>query len=334
MPMRMEKKMPLTRRGLAGVAIFLGIALPLVSQKNDSNTESASQASGPAYVLGPDDQIVIHAFKAEEISEKPIPIGPDGLISLPLVGTIQAAGLSVRELETQLASRLTDYVKHPSVSISVSEYRSQPVSVLGDVNAAGVHELRGETSLLRMLSLAGGMKPDAGYKIKIVRRAEWGPIPLPGATEDPTGKFSVAELNVKDLMEARRPEDNISVKPYDVITVPRAEMVYVVGEVNKAGAFVLNEKGSISVLQAVSRAEGLKFNAKSHDARVLRPTPGSSQKTEIKVDVKNILQGSAPDFTLYPDDVLFVPNNAAKSWGVRTLEAMIQVGTGIAIYRP
>lgn len=326
--------MPSLKQGLAGTAIFLGLVLPLASQKNDWSGDTANQAFGPAYVLGPDDQITIHAFKAEEISDKPIPIGADGLISLPLVGTIKAAGLSVRELENELATRLKDYVKNPSVSITVSEYRSQPVSVLGDVNTPSVHELRGETSLLRMLSLSGGLKPDAGYHIKIVRRAEWGPIPLPGATTDASGKFSVAELNVKDLIEARRPEDNITVKPYDVITVPRAEMVYVVGEVNKAGAFVLNEKGTMSVLQAVSRAEGLKFDAKSHDARLLRPIPGSQQKTEIKVDVANILRGTSPDVTLYPDDVLFVPNSSAKAWGIRTIEAMIQIGTGVAIYRP
>jgi len=310
------------------------MVLPLACQTTNASADAASQPGGPAYVLGPDDQITIHAFKAEEISEKPVPIGSDGLISLPLVGTVQAAGLSVRELETQLASRLTDYVQHPTVSITVTEYRSQPVSVLGDVNNPGVHELRGETSLLRMLSLAGGMKPDAGYRIKIVRKAEWGAIPLPGAAKDSSGKFNIAELNVKDLIEARRPEDNINVKPYDVITVPRAELVYVVGEVNKAGAFVLNEKASMSVLQAVSRAEGLKFSAASHNVRVLRPNPGSAEKTEIKVDVANILKGTAPDVPLYPEDVLFVPNNSAKSWGLRTIETMINIGTGVAIYRP
>jgi polysaccharide export outer membrane protein len=285
-------------------------------------------------VLGPDDQIVIHAFKAEEISEKPFQIGADGMISLPMVGTIQAAGMSVRELETQIASRLTDYVQHPSVSISVAEYRSQPVSVLGDVNNPGVHELHGETSLLRMISLAGGLKADAGYRIKIVRRAEWGLIPLSGSAMDAAGKFSVAEINVKDLIDARRPEDDIPVRPYDVITVPKAEMVYVIGEVNKAGAFVLNERPTISVLQALSRAEGPKFSAASHHARILRTTPGNPDKTEIKVDVAGILKGSSPDVTLYPEDVLFIPNNAAKSWGLRTIEAMINIGTGVAIYRP
>jgi polysaccharide export outer membrane protein len=318
---------------LTSLAFLPGVAHSGTSQTGDSVAER-TQSLGPAYILGPDDQIVIHAFKAEEISEKPVQVGGDGLISLPMIGTVQAAGLSVRELENQIASRLTDYVQHPSVSISVTEYRSQPVSVLGDVNNPGVHELHGDTSLLRMISLAGGLKPDAGYRIKIVRRAEWGPITLAGSTPDAAGKFNVAEINAKDLIDAKRPEDDITVKPYDVITVPKAEMVYVIGEVNKAGAFVLNEHATISVLTALSRAEGPKYSASTRHARILRTTPGNPDKTEIKVDVAGILKGTSPDVTLYPEDVLFIPNNSAKNWGLRTIEAMISIGTGVAIYRP
>jgi polysaccharide export outer membrane protein len=318
---------------LATAVCSLGQTLP-TAQSEDAETRLEGSQYGSAYVLGPDDQIVIRAFKAEELSDKPIMIGPDNLISVQLIGTIRAGGLTVRQLENDITVRLAEYVREPMVSISVTEYRSQPVSVLGDVNNPGVHELRGQTSLLRMLSLAGGLKPDAGYHIKIVRRAEWGAIPLPGAVSDSSGKFSVAELNIKDLLEARRPEDNISVRPYDTITVPKADLIYVVGEVNKSGAFVLNEKNSMSVLQAVSRAEGLKPGAASHKARLLRPVPGSERKTELPLDIANMMKGSAPDVPLYPNDVLFVPNNAAKSWGMRTLDAMINVGTGIAIYRP
>jgi polysaccharide biosynthesis/export protein len=315
------------------VTAILVMALPVIGQ-SASNAPDTAIGFGPGYLLGPDDQIVIRAFKAEEIGDKPIPIGADGLISLPLVGTIKAAGLTVRELEAELAGRLGEFVKEPSVTVTVAEYRSQPVSVLGDVNTPGVHELRGETTLLRMLSLAGGLRPDAGYLIKIVRQTNWGPIPVSSARTDLSGKFSVAELNIQDLIEARRPEDDIPVKPYDVITVPRAPMIYVVGEVNKSGAFILNSKGSMSVLQALSRAEGLKYDAASHKARLLRPDPDSPNKKEITIDVASILTGKAPDVPLYPEDVLFVPNNAAKSWGMKTIETMINVGTGVAIYRP
>ena len=293
-----------------------------------------SPASTASYILGSDDQIVIRAFQVEEISERPIQIGPDGLISLPMVGTVQASGLTVRELEREITARLAAYVQQPAVSILVTEYRSQPVSVLGEVNNAGVHRLRGETNLLEILSLAGGMRQDASYRIKMVRRIEWGQIPLPGATLDQTGKFSLAELNVKDVLETRRPEDNIPIKPYDVITVPKADMVYVIGEVNKPGAFILNDRATMSVLQAVSRAEGLKALAKANKARVLRAIPGKTEKQEINVNVSGILRGSVPDMPLRPDDVLFVPNNASKAWTARGIDALIGVGTGIAIWRP
>jgi len=306
----------------------------LASQNEKPLNNAQYQASTEAYVLGADDQIVIRAFEAEEISDKPVVVGPDGLISLPLIGRLPAGGRSVRELEKDIASKLSRIIQHPSVSITITEYRSQPVSVLGEINNAGVLRLHGETTLLETLSLAGGLKQDAGYRVRIVRRLEEGPIPLAGAGPDSTGRFNVADVSVKDLLEARHPENNIVVKANDVITVPRGQLVYVVGEVNRAGGFILNEQETMSVLQAISHAEGLKSSAAAAKARVLRPIGGTADKEEIMVDVARVLRGAAPDLRLRPDDVLFIPNNVTKSVAWRSLEAAFNIGTGIAIWRP
>jgi protein involved in polysaccharide export with SLBB domain len=164
------------------------------------------------------------------------------------------------------------------VTVSLAEVRSQPVSVLGAVNRPGVQQIDSPKTVVEMLSLAGGLREDAGHTIKITRRVDSGPIPLAAARTDTSGRFSVAEINVKDVLEARRPEDNIVILAHDVISVPRAEMVYVIGEVEKSGGFVLEDRESVSVLQALSLAGGLTDVAGIEQARILRGGEGDAEK--------------------------------------------------------
>jgi len=285
------------------------------------------------YVLGPGDEIVIRAPDAPEIADRPVRIDMRGFINLPLVGRLQAGGLTVEQLEAELTRRLKTYLVEPQVAVSVNQYRSQPVSVLGAVGSPGVLQLEGRKTLFEVLSLAGGLRPDAGDTIRITRRKQWGRIPLPGATEDPTGQFWTAEVPVKSVMEAQNPEQNILVCPFDVITVPRAQMVYVIGSVRKPGGFVLGDKEILTVLQALSLAEGLDRGAAPQNAKILRASQGSTTRTEIPIDLKRILQGKASDVPLGPDDILFVPGSTSKNLAYRSVEAMFAIGTGFAIYR-
>lgn len=283
------------------------------------------------YVLGPDDQIVINAVQAEEISDKPIRIDSNGFVRMPLIGDVRAGGLTLGEFQDEVRRRLQMYYKHPQVGVSVVEYRSQPVSVIGSVRVPGLHQLQGQKTLVEMLSLAGGLMPDAGYLVKITRRSEWGPLPLASAASDSTGQFSVAEVRVKDLMSGRNPAENILIKPRDVIAVPRAEMVYVIGEVKRAGGFPLHENETMSVLQALSLAEGLSRTAGTKNARILRAANGSAQRIEIPVDLKKMMDGGATDVLLQNSDILFVPNNLPKSATLRGIEAAIAMATGLVI---
>src|SRR5579863_6528993 len=242
------------------------------------------------YVLGPEDQIVIRALHADEISDKPVRISSDGAIKLPLIGTVHAAGLTISQLEAALTERLEVYVQKPQVAVSVTEMRSQPVSVLGAMNNPGVIQLQGRKTLVELLSLAGGLRQDAGHKVEITRAVSWGELPLPGAHLDPTGKYYIAEVDVDSILRATHPEQNIQIRPEDVISVPRAEMVYVVGEVGKAGGFVLHDRENISVLQAVSLAEGLSKTASASHARILR-AGDDQERREIPVPLQKILEG-------------------------------------------
>jgi polysaccharide export outer membrane protein len=181
--------------------------------------------------------------------------------------------------------------------------------------------------------MAGGIRPDAGYSVRITRQVEWGCIPLPNAKADASGRFSVAELNLKKIMEAKNPEENIEILPHDVISVPKADMVYVIGEVRRSGGFVLGERQTISVLQALSLAEGLNRGADTRHAKILRLKREADQREELPVDVKDVLTGKKPDLPLQGDDILFIPGSTGKKAALRALEAAVQTGTGLAIWR-
>jgi polysaccharide export outer membrane protein len=284
------------------------------------------------YTLGPGDQIIIRVLNLEEIDNRPVPIDLRGSINLPVVGRIQASGLTTEKLEAAIAERLKKVLVKPDVSVYLAEMRSQPVSLLGQVQTPGVHQLQGQKNLFEVLSLAGGLRQEAGPVINITRRLEWGPIPLPGASNDSTGRFSVASIDVKSVMNASNPAENILIMPNDVISVPKADTIYVIGAVKKPGAYVLGEHHTLSALQVLALAEGTDKTAANQDAKIMRVLPDSNDRAEIPVDLRTILSGKTPDIPLTADDILFVPTSKAKAVGYRALEALVQAGT-IAVYR-
>jgi polysaccharide export outer membrane protein len=278
--------------------------------------------------------ISIRAADAEELSEKSIRIGPNGAINLPMVGKIQAEGMTADELEKELTVRLKPFIRNPEVSVNVVELHSQPVSIIGSVLTPGVQQLQGRKTLVEVMAMAGGVKPEAGYIIKITRQKAQGPIPLPNAVMDASGQFSIAEVSLKEITEARNPATNILVMPNDVISVPRADVVYVIGEVKKPGEYVLSDIAQMSVLRAVSMAAGMEKSARGSRARLLRVPGGKDlRRTEIEVDLRKILDGKAEDVPMQREDILFVPGNVPRSAAIRGLESALQIGTGLAIYR-
>lgn len=293
-------------------------------------------ASERGYVLGPDDGISVNVVDLAELDAKTlgvIHIDHRGNVHLPLAGRMQCAGLTVEQLEKEIARRLSGVMNDPEVSVSVAEFRSHPVSVLGSVRNPGVYQVTGRKTLFEVLSLAGGLNPDASNRIKITRLMSAGRLPLPSVASDKTGEFYVGELNVRNVMDAKNPDENIDVLSNDVITVPKADLVYVVGAVHRSGGFPLAEKEQISVLQAVSLAEGLETVASAKSARILRQSTPGGERTELRVNVQEILDGRAKDVSLQANDILFIPNSVAKSASMRVLQAAIQAGTGMAIYR-
>ena len=197
----------------------------------------------------------------------------------------------------------------------------------------GIHQLEGHRTVVEVIALAGGLSDDAGNTLEITRRIDQGRIPLPNAVDDPTGQYSVAAINLKDILNAKDPAQNISIAANDVISVPRAKMVYVIGSINRPGGYVLGEEASFSVLKVVSLAGGLDHNASPKRARILRQVANNADRQEMPVNLKNILPGKAKDVPLQPEDILLIPANGAKTALGRTAEAAVQITTGLAIYR-
>lgn len=326
-----------TRRGgLLPTGLVLKWAAALAAALAMYGQESKAPST---YALGPDDQIMITALDAEEVTTKaPIRIDSRGNITLPMVGRLKAAGLTPEQLEAAIEDRLKKYLQQPDVTVSLTEMRSQPISILGAVQNPGVHQLQGRKTLFEVISMAGGIRQDAGYQIKITRRKEWGSLPLPNAQDDPSGQFSIGSVSIKAIMDATTPAENIDVRPNDVISVPKGQLVYVIGAVRKVGGYVMGENESISALQILSLCEGLDRFANPRLARIMRPVAGNSQqRREITVDLKALIAGKSADIKLQAEDILFVPSSAKKAATIRGIETAIGLGTsvtsGLIIFR-
>jgi polysaccharide export outer membrane protein len=319
-------------------AIFItgmSVAFRAPAQNANPSEGAHDYEQKPAYLLGPQDALYIQVQNVDELANPTTVFRVDlnGYVDVPRIGRVAAAGLATDQLEAVLADRFRTYLQNPVVTVRVAEFRSKPVSVLGAVGSPGVHSLQGDKTLLETISEAGGLSKDAGNTIKITRRKDQGPIPLATTQPDPSGEFSVAQVNVRDIVDATNPKENILVRSNDVITVPQGEVVYVIGAVNHAGGFTLSDHQDLSVLEALSLAAGLDKTASAANAKVLRrPASGSNNRTEIRVNVKKILAGKATDFPLMANDILFIPNSGSRNASLKALQTALAIGTGIAIY--
>jgi len=335
---------------------------------NDRLVQLAREAKAPElssspgdYQIGPEDLLEISVLEAPDLN-RTVRVSDDGAISLALLGSIQAAGLSTRQLQAVLEDRLRlTYMKDPQVSVFVQEMRSHPVSVFGAVEKPGVYQIRCAKTLVEVLSMAQGLANDAGDTVIVVRHTgdpgdlaiaalldsrstavrdfpSEAVVPIPStasrATEDTAGIEGIT-INLKDLLDSSDPRSNVLVYPGDMVKVARAGIVYVVGQVHKPGGFLLKTNENISVLQAIALAEGLTSNAKGKEARIFLGGTNGSPK-EVPINLDKILAGKAPSPLLKPDDVLFVPNSGGKE-ALHVLEqstaGIVGALGGAAIYR-
>lgn len=299
--------------------------------------DQIANAVRPDYTLGPDDQILIRAPQVAEINERPFRIDAEGFIELPIVGRVRAGGLTLQALESELVKRLGEYVREPQVFITLAQFRGEPVFFVGAFRAPGIYPLSGRRTLVEMLTIVGGILPNATRRIKVTRRTDYGPMPLPNAIENAEKKISSVEISLSSLSENINPEEDIVLQPFDVISAERAERVYVSGEVGRASSIELGERNSISIAQALTEAGGFTPNANRSKVRILRPISGTDRRAEIVIDAARVFAGTERDFPLLPNDVLFVPTSGFQAalgrFGTGLLSSVPFILTTIAIRR-
>jgi len=282
------------------------------------------------YVLETGDQISVQVQGVDEFANgKTVRLDDSGFVILPLVGRTEAAGLSEPELASSLTQKLAKYVVNPQVTVTITERRTQPVTVSGAVKSPGVLNIPPGKTLFEVLAMAGGILPDAGYRVHLTRRASMGEIPVAGAARDAAGQYFAADIPLKGLEEGSS-ADNIPVLPNDFIAVPRAELIYVIGDVKRTGAFALPEGQAVSVLQAIAMAEGTLKTAAPSKATIKRVS-GEDARVNIPVDLDKIMKEKAPDVPMQAKDILVVPGSASHSALEQTISTILTIGTGVVI---
>src|ERR1700746_2876182 len=245
-------------------------------RERSASTNPMRSSNLREYAIGPEDVLDISVVEGQEMNRE-VPVSASGEISLPLLGAVRAAGLTPRELETALEEALRQkYMRDPHVSVFVHEMQSHPVSVLGAVRKPGVFQVRGSKPLLEILSLAEGLADDAGETAIIVRgaglqnstssdaqivsharenaRDENATAADPAKNGGPSE--NIVQVNLKDLLDSSDFQQNPIVSPGDIVKVLRAGIVYVVGEVQRPGGFVMKSNEKMSVLQVIALGGG------------------------------------------------------------------------------
>lgn len=281
--------------------------------------------------VGPDDLLDITVFEAPEMN-RTLRVSNSGEISFELLGAVQVVGLTPREVESVLQEMLRrSYLKDPHVGVFVHEWQSHSVSVVGAVKMPGVFQVRGTKTLIEVLSMAQGLADDAGDLVLITHAP---PDSETGRSEgsDPP-QPAVEEVDLRRLLNSPDSAEDVPIRSGDIVKVPRAGIVYVVGEVNRPGGFVLQNNENISVLQALALAQGLTHTSAISRARIIRTDATTGKRAEIPMNLGKILAGKSADTLLQAKDVVFVPNSATKSVLYRGSEAALQTAAGIAIYK-
>jgi len=288
----------------------------------------ASDVRQGDYVVGSGDLLGIEVFDVPELS-RDVRVNETGYISLPLMPSkIRAGGLSPFQLQDKLAELLqtNGLVSTPQVSVTVKEQHSQPITVIGAVKNPMVIQALRKTTLLQALSQAGGISDDAGSTVIVTR-----PTPDISDSADPgDGSAPLASqtftVNLADILESGDSRFNIPLVGGDVVSVPRAGIIYVVGAVTRPGGFLLqNDLDHMTMLKMLSLAGGTTTTAKMKNAVILRKNLDTGKRDQVPVDLKKVLNLKTQDVQMQANDILYVPDSA----GLRALHRAGDVGVAL-----
>lgn len=254
------------------LAMTLALAGALSAQQNE-------------YIVGPQDVLTVTVYDQADLTGK-YPVDADGTLTFPLIGRVKVGGLNLRAVEVELKKQLANgYLKNPQVSVAVEQFKSQRIFVMGEVRAPGTYPLSGEMTVIEALARAGSMTSDAADEVMIVRpstgSAGSGPV-MPDQQKDAT----VIHVNVRDL-QAGKLSQNVALRDGDTLVVPRAQSVFVFGQVKTPGAYSITH--GTTVLQALSLAGGVSDRGSTGRVYIVR-TEADGKKRETKVKLTDVVQ--------------------------------------------
>jgi len=276
------------------------------------SSEMETATSGGALFLDVGDVLDVRVFDTPELSAK-LRVDSQGRITLPVGGTVEVKGLTPEQVQASVEQRFRQQqiLRDPHVEIFVLEYATQRVTVMGEVKTPGVYPIGVKRSVLDLVSIAGGPTASAAKTAVLTHRN----ASAPPITVDLSGS----------LQNAPPPQ----VEPGDRITVMRAGIVYVVGDVGRPGGYLIENQDTITVLRALALAQGLNKTAKS-DAKLIRNT--SAGRVETDLPLKKIFANQVADPKLEDEDILYIPVSGAKTWTDKGLTSALQMAVGVVIY--
>ena len=276
----------------------------------------------PVQRVGPDDLLGVSVYDSPELT-RTLRVGNDGTIRIPMVKQkIKVAGMYPVDLENEIARVLKDeeLLVDPVVTVSVVEYRSRPIKVVGSVKKPVTFQADGAMNLLDAISRAEGLSDDAGPEILVSRQqpdAEGRPVTL------------TQRIGVKSLMDASDSDLNLKLHGGEEIRIPEAGKIYVLGNVKKPGSFPVKDSTETSVFRIMAMAEGL-LPYSGKQAYIYRREGATGGKNEIPIDLEKIMQRKSPDVTLLANDILYVPDRSGRRQILSTLERTIPLGAAVA----
>lgn len=310
--------------------LICALSLPLAAQTRQPQTglgpmSDAGVANLPGQKIGPNDLLAISVYGAPEFT-RTVRVGADGLIRLPMVKErLKVDGRLPSELEQIVADTLSNegILVNPMVIVTVVEYNSRPISVMGAVRRPLTFQSVGRITLLDALARAEGISPEAGPYIVMTS---------PGTGD----QRLVRRIRMDELLDQAKPELNYELQGGEEIRIPEARRIYVSGNVKKSGSFLVREGQPMTVLKALALAEGL-LPYPQKLAYIYRPDERSGEKREIPVELAKLVQRKSEDVQLMPDDVLYIPEDRGRKTTFTVLEKTLGFSlatmSGVLIWR-
>ena len=285
------------------------------STPGDVNQSELLVSSDEDYKIGPSDIVEIRVEDAPELSGL-FRVSASGFVSLPFLGRVSAHQKTVEELAAAITAGLRGrYLMNPSVLVIVRQVNSRAFFVQGAIRKPGVYQIEGRPSLLRLITVAGGLSENHGSTAFIIRESKRvidgpsAPNSISGAAGE-EARYSMLTVNINGLLRGKF-DQNVFIETGDIVNIPPTDVFFVSGEVNAPGSFPL--KDGTSLQQALSLAQGATFKGSLKEGIIFREDPSTGKRDEIRADFAAIMSGKKDDIMIRANDVVMVPSSKLKS---------------------